>query len=240
MIGAGIEARIENAVSEIIRQVCAKGDRALVAYAKTFDHTVLDRSQIEVSRAEMDRALEELPARDRRALEVAARRISRFHRLQLEKSWSYRDPVGLSLGQRITPLERAGVYVPGGKACYPSTLLMTVIPAKVAGVREVVVATPIGENATLVLGAASIAGADRVFRVGGAQAVAALAYGTETIPRVDKIVGPGNVYVAAAKRLVFGQVDIDSIAGPSEVLLRGHQRGPSLRRRRHVVSGRTR
>lgn len=216
---ARTEAQIEKTVSDIIRQVCAKGDRALVAYAKAFDRTVLDPSRIEVSRSEMDQALKEVPAGDRRALAVAATRISRFHRRQLEKSWSYRDPVGLRLGQRITPLERAGVYVPGGKACYPSTVLMTVIPAKVAGVKEVVVTTPIGKKAALMLAAASVAGADRVFRVGGAQAVAALAYGTETIPKVDKIVGPGNVYVAAAKRLVFGQVDIDSIAGPSEVLL---------------------
>lgn len=214
-----IERDVEARVAEIIENVRRHGDRALVRYAKAFDGITLKRSRIEVSAEEMDRAYGSVSREDLRALRLAAARIKRFHRRQLEKSWRYSDPLGLELGQRITPVERAGAYVPGGKAAYPSTVLMTVIPAVAAGVREVMVATPVQAEAALVLAAARVAGAHRVFRVGGAQAVAALAYGTETIPRVDKIVGPGNVYVAAAKRLVFGQVDIDSIAGPSEVLL---------------------
>ena len=215
-----IERDVETRVAEIIENVRRHGDKALVRYARAFDGITLERSRIEVSAAEMDRASAAVSREDLRWLRLAAARIKRFHRRQLEKSWRYRDPLGLELGQRIGPVERAGAYVPGGKAAYPSTVLMTVIPAVAAGVREVVVTTPIQEEAAaLVLAAARVAGAHRVFRVGGAQAVAALAYGTETIPRVDKIVGPGNVYVAAAKRLVFGQVDIDSIAGPSEVLL---------------------
>ena len=214
-----IERDVEARVAEIIENVRRHGDKALVRYAKAFDGVDLKRSGIEVSADELDRARETVSREDLRWLRLAAARIRRFHRRQLEKSWRYRDPLGLELGQRISPVERAGAYVPGGKAAYPSTVLMTVVPAVAAGVREVAVATPVQEEAALVLAAARIAGAHRVFRVGGAQAVAALAYGTETIPRVDKIVGPGNVYVAAAKRLVFGQVDIDSIAGPSEVLL---------------------
>ena len=142
-----------------------------------------------------------------------------FHRRQLQKSWQYRDPLGMLLGQRITPLERVGVYVPGGKASYPSTVLMNVIPAKVAGVKEIIMTSPIGNDGAIILAAAHVAGVDRIFRVGGAQAVAALAFGTRTIPKVDKIVGPGNIFVATAKRLVFGEVNIDSIAGPSEILL---------------------
>jgi len=214
-----IEGDVEARVAEIIETVRRHGDKALVRYAKAFDGITLKRSEIEVSAEEMERASETVSRQDLRWLRLAAARIKRFHRRQLEKSWRFRDPLGLELGQRISPVERAGAYVPGGKAAYPSTVLMTVIPAVAAGVTEVSVATPVQEEAALVLAAARIAGAHRVFRVGGAQAVAALAYGTETVPRVDKIVGPGNVYVAAAKRLVFGQVDIDSIAGPSEVLL---------------------
>ncbi|MCY4486681.1 MAG: histidinol dehydrogenase [Deltaproteobacteria bacterium] len=214
-----IEKDVEARVAEIIDNVRRHGDKALVRYAKAFDGVALKASGLEVSADEMERACEEVSKEDLRALRLAAARIRRFHRRQIEKSWSYRDSLGLELGQRIRPVERAGAYVPGGKAAYPSTVLMTVIPAVTAGVPEVAVTTPVREEAALVLAAARVAGAHRVFRVGGAQAVAALAYGTETIPRVDKIVGPGNVYVAAAKRLVFGQVDIDSIAGPSEVLL---------------------
>lgn len=213
------ERGVEAQVAEIIEEVRRRGDRALVRYAKAFDGVALTRSRIEVSAEEMDRALAEASRQDLRWLRLAAARIRRFHGRQREKGWRYRDPLGLELGQRVRPVERAGAYVPGGKAAYPSTVLMTVIPAVAAGVGEVVVATPIRQEAGLVLAAARIAGAHRVFRIGGAQAVAALAFGTETVPRVDKIVGPGNVYVAAAKRLVFGHVDIDSIAGPSEVLL---------------------
>ncbi len=214
-----IEQDVEARVAEIIDNVRRQGDKALVRYAKAFDGVDLKTSGLEVSADEMDRACETVSKADLGALRLAAARIRRFHRRQIEKSWNYRDSLGLELGQRIRPVERAGAYVPGGKAAYPSTVLMTVIPAVAAGVTEVAVTTPVQEEAALVLAAARVAGAHRVFRVGGAQAVAALAYGTETVPRVDKIVGPGNVYVAAAKRLVFGQVDIDSIAGPSEVLL---------------------
>ena len=214
-----IERDVVAQVSAIIENVRRQGDKALLRYTREFDGVSLKRSQLEVSADEMDRACETVSKQDLRWLRLAAARIKSFHSRQLEKSWHFRDPLGLELGQRITPVERAGAYVPGGKATYPSTVLMTVIPAVAAGVREVVITTPFQKQGGLVLAAARVAGAHRIFRVGGAQAVAALAYGTETIPRVDKIVGPGNVYVAAAKRLVFGQVDIDSIAGPSELLL---------------------
>lgn len=214
-----IEQYVEQAVAEIIREVRRKGDSAVLRYTRTFDGVALRPSAIEVPARALEEALASVPRPALRALRLAARRIRRFHEHQREKSWSYRDPAGLTLGQQITPLGRVGVYVPGGKAAYPSTVLMAVIPARVAGVGEIVLTSPIRDDGALVLAAAHIAGADRVFRIGGAQAVAAMAYGTKTVPQVDKVVGPGNVYVAAAKRLVFGQVDIDSIAGPSEVLL---------------------
>jgi histidinol dehydrogenase len=172
-----------------------------------------------VKPTEIERALAKVSRKDLSTLRLAAKRIAAFHRRQLQKSWQYRDPLGMRLGQQITPLERVGVYVPGGKAVYPSTVLMNVIPAKVAGVREIIMTSPIGNDGAIILAAARVAGVDRVFRVGGAQAVAALAFGTRSIPKVDKIVGPGNIFVATAKRLVFGEVDIDSIAGPSEILL---------------------
>ncbi len=213
------EERIEKRVAEIIHLVKKKGDRALMHYARLFDGVRLSKSAIEVKQKEMDRAMKLLPRGDLRVLSLAAKRIAAFHRRQLEKSWGYRDSLGLFLGQRITPLGRVGVYVPGGKASYPSTVLMNVIPAKVAGVGEIVMASPIGKNGPVILAAARLAGVDRLFRIGGAQAISAMAFGTETVPRVDKIVGPGNIYVAAAKRMVFGEVDIDSIAGPSEILL---------------------
>lgn len=215
-----IEQRVEQAVAEVIREVRRGGDRAILRYTEMFDGVRLKPSAIEVSAEELDKAYASVPRKALRALRLAARRIRRFHERQREKSWSYRDAEGLTLGQQITPLGRVGVYVPGGKAAYPSTVLMAAIPARVAGVKEVVVTSPIRQDGgELVLAAARIAGVQRVFRIGGAQAIAAMAYGTKTVPQVDKIVGPGNVYVAAAKRLVFGQVDIDSIAGPSEVLL---------------------
>ncbi len=213
------EEKIEKLVREIIRLVKKKGDRALLHFSRLFDGIRLDKSTIEVTQKEMDRAMRRVPMEDLRVLRLAAKRIGAFHRHQLEKSWGYRDALGLFLGQKITPLGRVGVYVPGGKASYPSTVLMNVIPAKVAGVKEVVMASPIGMDGAVILAAARIAGVDRIFRVGGAQAISALAFGTETIPKVDKIVGPGNIYVATAKRMVFGEVDIDSIAGPSEILL---------------------
>ena len=218
----GNGAGVDETVAAIVRAVREKGDRALFDFTRRFDGVKLDRRSVEVSKKEIAAAVKEVPARNLRTLRLAARRISAFHRRQLEKSWGYRDPLGIYLGQRIAPLGRAGVYVPGGKASYPSTVLMNTIPAKVAGVEEVIMTSPAGRDGRvnpLILAAARIAGVDRIFRVGGAQAIAALAYGTESVPKVDKIVGPGNIYVATAKRLVFGEVAIDSIAGPSEILL---------------------
>jgi histidinol dehydrogenase len=213
------EGDVEERVNEIVGAVKRQGDRAVLHYTRQFDRTRMTRATMEVKSSEIEQAVAKVPAKDLGALRLAAKRIAAFHRRQLQKSWQYRDSLGMVLGQRITPLERVGVYVPAGKASYPSTVLMNVMPAKVAGVKEVIMASPIGNDAAIILAAAQIAGVDRVFRVGGAQAIAALAFGTATIPRVDKIVGPGNIFVAIAKRLVFGEVNIDSIAGPSEILL---------------------
>ena len=215
----GRQGDIEQRVDEIIRTVQQQGDRAVLRYTQEFDQRRMTRASMEVTAGEIDRAMAKVPAKDLGTLRLAARRIAAFHRHQLQKSWQYRDPLGMVLGQRITPLERVGVYVPGGTASYPSTVLMNVMPAKVAGVKEIVMTSPIGNDAPIILAAAKIAGVDRIFRIGGAQAIAALAFGTATIPKVDKIVGPGNIFVATAKRLVFGEVNIDSIAGPSEILL---------------------
>ena len=216
---ASREGKVEKKVAEILRAVQKTGDRALARYTELFDRVHLTRSTMEVKPKEIERAMKKVPAKDLLTLRLAARRIAAFHRHQLQKSWQYRDPIGMLLGQRITPLERVGVYVPGGKASYPSTVLMNAIPAKVAGVKEVIMTSPIGNDGAIILAAAKIAGVNRIFRVGGAQAIAAMAFGTATIPKVDKIVGPGNIFVATAKRLVFGEVNIDSIAGPSEILL---------------------
>ena len=213
------QGAVEKRVGEIVRAVERKGDSALLRYAQMFDRVRLTRATMEVKPGEIEKAMTTVPAKDLRILRMAARRIGAFHRRQVQKSWGYRDPLGMLLGQRITPLGRVGVYVPGGKASYPSTVLMNVVPAKVAGVEEVIMTSPIASDGAIILAAARIAGVDRIFRIGGAQAIAALAFGTETIPKVDKIVGPGNIFVATAKRLVFGEVDIDSIAGPSEILL---------------------
>jgi len=213
------EGGIERRVSEIVTAVERRGDQALLRYTRLFDRVRLSPVTMEVKPAEIRRALAKVAPRDLAALRLAAKRIGAFHRRQLQKSWQYRDPLGMLLGQRITPLERVGVYVPGGKACYPSTVLMNAIPAKIAGVKEIIMTSPIGTDGAIILAAAHVAGVDRIFRVGGAQAVAAMAFGTRTIPKVDKIVGPGNIFVATAKRMVFGEVDIDSIAGPSEILL---------------------
>jgi histidinol dehydrogenase len=213
------EGKVEKRVAEILRAVQKTGDRAVVRYTELFDRVRLTRSTMEVKPSEIEQAMKKVPGKDLITLRLAARRIAAFHRRQLQKSWQYRDPIGMLLGQRITPLERVGVYVPGGKASYPSTVLMNAIPAKVAGVKEVIMTSPIGNDGAIILAAAKIAGVDRIFRVGGAQAIAAMAFGTATIPQVDKIVGPGNIFVATAKRLVFGEVNIDSIAGPSEILL---------------------
>lgn len=219
--GEAASAEVEGRVRDILQQVKSKGDRALVAYTQQFDHVRLTSSTLQVTKAEMAEAFASLPHAERTALQTAAKRITAFHQKQRHTSWTYRDPLGVTLGQMITPLERAGVYVPGGKAAYPSSVLMNVIPAKVAGVEEIIIVSPPSSQGYHpgILAAAHIAGADAFFRIGGAQAVAALAYGTHTVPKVDKIVGPGNIYVATAKRLVFGQVDIDMIAGPSEVLV---------------------
>jgi histidinol dehydrogenase len=213
------EGDVERRVAEIIAAVRKQGNRALLRFTRRFDGVQLTSAKMEVKPAEIERALSQLPGNNLASLRLAAKRIAAFHGRQLQKSWYYRDPIGMRLGQRITPLERVGVYVPGGKASYPSTVLMNSIPAKVAGVKEIVMTSPMGDNRAIILAAAHIAGVDRIFRVGGAQAIAALAFGTETIPKVDKIVGPGNIFVATAKRMVFGEVNIDSIAGPSEILL---------------------
>jgi histidinol dehydrogenase len=219
--GEATSAEVETQVREILHHVKQQGDRALVTLTKKFDRVRLAPKTLQVSKAEMVAALDSLSRSERVALLTAAKRITTFHQKQRQTSWAYRDPLGVTLGQVVTPLERAGVYVPGGKAAYPSSVLMNIIPAKVAGVKEVIAVSPPSPQGYHpgILAAAHIAGADAFFRIGGAQAIAALAYGTQTVPRVDKIVGPGNIYVATAKRLVFGQVDIDMIAGPSEVLV---------------------
>ena len=216
---------IEQRVAEILADVRARGDAAVLDYTRRFDGLEASSlAQLELPRAELQAALDGLPADQREALVHAAERVRRYHERQLEacgRSFSYRDDDGTLLGQKVTPLDRVGIYVPGGKAAYPSSVLMNAVPAKVAGVGEIVmvVPTPRGEKNPLVLAAAAVAGVDRVFTIDGAQAVAALAYGTATIPKVDKITGPGNAYVASAKKHVFGVVGIDMIAGPSEILV---------------------
>ena len=213
---------VNKTVTDIIADIRARGDAALVDYTNRFDRmSVTDISALEVPAARLQQALDGLPAEQRAALQTAADRVRAYHDHQKQDSWSYTEADGTLLGQQVTALDRVGLYVPGGKAAYPSSVLMNAIPAKVAGVEELimVVPTPDGEINELVFAAAAICGVDRVFTVGGAQAVAALAYGTETVPQVDKIVGPGNIYVATAKRHVFGIVGIDMIAGPSEILV---------------------
>ena len=213
---------IADTVKAIIREIRTRGDAALLEITARFDQlNAASVAALEISPQALRQAFEDLPDAQRAALTEAAARIKAFHELQRQSSWSHTDSLGNRLGQRISALDRAGLYVPGGKAAYPSSVLMNAIPAKVAGVGELimVVPTPQGARNPLVLAAAWIAGVDRVFTIGGAQAVAALAYGTSTIPAVDKIVGPGNAYVAEAKRQVFGQVGIDMIAGPSEILV---------------------
>jgi histidinol dehydrogenase len=216
---------IEERVASILDDVRQRGDAAVLEYTRRFDGLQADSvGALEVTRQELDAALQAITPAQRSALESAAERVRDYHLRQLEHcglSWSYRDADGTLLGQKVTPIDRVGVYVPGGKAAYPSSVLMNAVPAKVAGVGEIVmvVPTPQGERNALVLAAARIAGVDRVFTLGGAQAVGALAYGTATVPKVDKITGPGNAYVASAKRRVFGLVGIDMIAGPSEILV---------------------
>jgi histidinol dehydrogenase len=222
---ADTDAGIEQRVADILADVQTRGDAAVLDYTARFDGLqAASMGELELTQAELKVAFDALPAVQRDALQAAAVRVRSYHEAQRKasgESWSYRDEDGTLLGQKVTPLDRVGIYVPGGKAAYPSSVLMNAIPAHVAGVAEIimVVPTPKGEKNMLVLAAAYVAGVTRAFTVGGAQAVAALAYGTATIPKVDKITGPGNAYVAAAKRRVFGTVGIDMIAGPSEILV---------------------
>ncbi len=223
---ASEDAAIETSVAAILADVKARGDAAVLDYTRRFDRLeVTDMAQLELPHSELEAALEALPPKRRAALEAAAARVRAYHEKQKiecgSHSWHYTEADGTQLGQKVTPLDSVGIYVPGGKAAYPSSVLMNAIPARVAGVRDIVmvVPTPGGVKNELVLAAALIAGVDRVFTIGGAQAVGALAYGTVQVPAVDKIVGPGNAYVAAAKRRVFGTVGIDMIAGPSEILV---------------------
>lgn len=213
---------IDVVVADILRDVKKRGDAAVLEYTNRFDKThAASMTELEISQAELQAALNDLPSEQRLALQEAAARVRSYHEKQIMQSWSYTEADGTLLGQQVTALDRVGLYVPGGKAAYPSSVLMNAIPAKVAGVQELimVVPTPNGEKNQLVLAAAAVCGVDRVFCIGGAQAVGALAYGTQTVPQVDKITGPGNAYVAAAKRRVFGVVGIDMVAGPSEILV---------------------
>jgi histidinol dehydrogenase len=216
------DPQVDATVAAILADVKSRGDAALLDYTRRFDRVeAASVAALEVSRAALGQALKRIAKATRSALESAVKRVRAYHGKQVVSSWRYRDAIGAELGQRVTALDRVGIYVPGGKASYPSSVIMNAVPAKVAGVREIIMAvpTPGGERNDLVLAAAAICGVDRVFTIGGAQAVAALAYGTATIPAVDKIVGPGNAYVAAAKRRVFGVVGIDMVAGPSEVVV---------------------
>jgi histidinol dehydrogenase len=219
---ATADEKLEATVAAILADVKRRGDEAVLEYTRKFDRLPLaDAAAMELPGSELKAAFDSLPAAQRSALEQAAQRVTEYHKKQVQTSWIYTDADGTMLGQQVTPLDRVGLYVPGGKAAYPSSVLMNALPAKVAGVGELimVVPTPDGVKNPLVLAAAHLSGVDRVFTIGGAQAVAALAYGTAIIPRVDKIVGPGNAYVASAKRRVFGVCGIDMVAGPSEILV---------------------
>lgn len=211
---------VEDTVKDIIRDVRKNKDRALIKYTRRFDRVDIS-GRIEVKKADLRGAAGDIPKNDLLLMKLAAKRIEAFHRRQRQSSWSVREKNGITLGQKITPLEKVGIYVPGGKASYPTSVLMNAIPARIAGVDEIVMATPPSKQDInpYVLAAAYLGGVTRVYRIGGAQAIAALAFGTETVLAVDKIVGPGNIYVATAKRLVFGKVDIDMVAGPSEILI---------------------
>jgi histidinol dehydrogenase len=216
------DAAVNQVVQEVIGEIRARGDAALVDYTQRFDDWLADSpADLEISLTRLRQAWEAIPAPQREALEHAAGRVRAYAERQKMEGWTHLEPDGTLLGQQVTPLDRVGLYVPGGKAAYPSSVLMNALPAKVAGVAELIMAvpTPRGELNELVLAAAHVSGVDRVFAIGGAQAVAALAYGTQSVPPVDKIVGPGNIYVATAKRTVFGQVGIDMVAGPSEILV---------------------
>ena len=208
-------------VKRIVDEVKRNGDRALFKYTRKFDGFILSQEKVRVSQEEIERSKRAVSKEVRSYLRIAAKRISEYQKKRLPREKTFTDPLGNRLGWVVRPIERVGIYIPGGKASYPSTVLMTAIPARIAGVEEICLVTPCprGEINPEVLFAASIAGVDAIYKVGGAQAIAALAYGTESIPKVDKIVGPGNIYVTIAKKLVFGDVDIDMIAGPSEVLI---------------------
>ncbi len=216
------DAAVQDSVSSILSDIKTRGDDAVVEWTNKLDRLEAGSIEaLEISQEELKNSLDLIPTEQAEALQKAADRIRRYHEKQKQDSWQYTDEDGSVFGQKVTPIDRVGMYVPGGKASYPSTVLMDAIPARVAGVREIIVTlpTPDGGKNPLVLAALALAGVDRVFAVGGVQAVGALAYGTKTIPRVDKIVGPGNIYVATAKRAVFGQVGIDMVAGPSEILV---------------------
>ena len=216
------DPKVDAVVADILADVKARGDAAVLEYTRRFDRVQAGSvRELELTRESLAAALERLPDARRAALEAAVRRVRSYHERQVAQSWEFTDEDGSRLGQQVTPLDRVGIYVPGGKAAYPSSVIMNAVPARVAGVGEIVmvVPTPGGEKNELVLAAAALAGVDRVFTIGGAQAVGALAYGTASVPKVDKIVGPGNAYVAAAKRRVFGIVGIDMVAGPSEILV---------------------
>ena len=216
------DSQVNATVAQILSSVKEQGDATLIQLTEKLDgFTVSSAAELEIPQARLQAALSAIADKERAALESAAQRIRQYHQHQKQESWQYQEEDGTVLGQIVSPLERVGIYVPGGKAAYPSTVLMAAIPAKVAGVEEIIMVTPTpkGEANELVLAAAAIAGVDRVFTVGGAQAIAALAFGSTAIPQVDKIVGPGNIYVATAKRMVFGQVGLDMVAGPSEILV---------------------
>ena len=216
------DADVEQRVAKIIQQVRTEGDQALIDLTNQFDRrSIKSMDELCIDASQLTAALESIDTETREALEAAAERIRDYHQHQTQDSWQYQETDGTMLGQRVTPLERVGLYVPGGKASYPSSVLMSCIPARIAGVGEVIMAVPApdGELNPIVLAAAAIAGVDKVFTVGGAQAIAAMAYGTQSIPKVDKIVGPGNIYVATAKRMVFGAVGLDMVAGPTEILV---------------------
>ena len=220
--GEETSLQVTEVVQGIIKDIRSSGDDALLEYTNRFDRLgLLDAAGLEITSAEIEAAMAAVPADDLAALQLAVDRVARFHEKQKQQTWLSTEENDILLGQKVTPLNRVGIYVPGGKASYPSSVIMNAVPAKVAGVREIIMVcpTPGNEINPAVLAAAKLAGVDRIFRVGGAQAVAALAYGTASIPKVDKITGPGNIYVATAKQLVFGQVGIDMIAGPSEILV---------------------
>jgi histidinol dehydrogenase len=219
--GGALTPELLASAAEIVRDVAIKGDEALFHYTTKFDKYELNAATVEVTPEERMAALASVQPEDLEVIKLAARRIEKYHKNQVVQSWLVDDEEGVELGQRILPLRRIGIYAPGGKAFYPSTLLMAAIPARIAGVEEIILVSPArdGRLNPLIAAAAEVSGVNRIFKVGGAQAIAALAYGTKAIPRVDKIVGPGNAYVAAAKKLVFGQVDIDMIAGPSEIVV---------------------